>query len=310
MTTETATKPFLSERVWPVVRVVMVQLLLMINIVGNLVAWGVFILVVDVLGWLQIDYRGKTTDEISADGAILVICVVILVNLLLTWLAWRLLERKRARDMLWGFHAGWGRSLLWGLLVGLGEVLLVFGGMAALGLVRVSWGFHPANGRVIVLAIGWAIAASILVPIGEEVLHRGCWFQNVSRGWGTAVATLVSGALFGGLHLANRAPNYWGNQHRSEHRSACSRAAADVLIVVPHRLARRMELFPVLPGRFTQLGRLCGRHGAGRGHAARFTTVGTDPTDRRGFGMEASLVNTVALVIGLMFWLWRRQNGR
>ena len=82
MTTSTSARTFLSERVWPVVRVVLLQLLLMINILGNLAAWVVFIIVVDKLRWLQIDYRGKTIDEVSVDGQILALGVVFLVNLL------------------------------------------------------------------------------------------------------------------------------------------------------------------------------------------------------------------------------------
>jgi len=54
------------------------------------------------------DYRGKTTSEVSADEQILALGVVVLVNLLLMLLAWRLLERKRARDMWCGAPVGDG----------------------------------------------------------------------------------------------------------------------------------------------------------------------------------------------------------
>ena len=313
MTTNPSARTFLSERVWPVVRVALLQLLLIINILGNLAAWGVFVLVVDKLHWLQIDYRGKTINEVSLDGRILALGVVFLVNLLLVLLAWHLLERKRHRDMWWGFHAGWGRSLLWGVLAGLGEVLLVFGGMVALGLVDVTWGWHPTGARVVMLAVWWAVVSSIIGPIAEEVLHRGYWFQNVSRGWGVVVATLVSATLFGGLHLMNPDAEWLG---------AVNIALLSVTFVLGMLMTRSLW-FPI------------GWHGAW--NFAQFfvaglpnsgisvadmklggTTLlvsqpsGPDLLTGGGFGMEASLVNTVVLIaaIGLMFWLRRRQETK
>lgn len=312
MTIEKSGKTFLSERVWPLVRIVLLQLFLMLGIVGQFAAWGAFILVVDKLGWLQIDYRGKTTNDISMDGWLLANGVVVLVNLLLLWLAWRFLERKRAKDMLWGFHAGWGRGLLWGLLAGLGEVLLVYVSMVVLGLVDVTWGWHPANTRVIGLAIGWAIFSSVAAPISEEVLYRGYWFQNVKRGWGIVAGTLVSAIVFGGIHLLNPDAKLLGGIN----------IALSAVTWALGMLLTRSLWFPIgwhAAWNFCQFF-VMGMPNSGFSvtdmETSGATLLVSQPTGATlltggGFGMEASLMYTFVLVVttGLMLWLWRRQSS-
>lgn len=203
MTDQHKEKSVLSERVWPIVRVLIIQFILFIGILGNLVAWGVFVLVIDVLQWMDVDYQGKTLETVSPDGRVLGLCVLILFNLILVLLAWRFLERKRLGNMLLSFQANWRRALSWGLLAGLAEVVLVYGILWASGAVDVKWGLHAVDKGVWGVAIGWLIASSILAPLSEEVWYRGYMFQNVKRGWGIAVATIVSALFFGGLHLLN-----------------------------------------------------------------------------------------------------------
>jgi membrane protease YdiL (CAAX protease family) len=196
-------KTFLSERVWPILRVLALQLLLMIGIVGNLVGWLVLALLVDHLHWLQIDFHGKTLETISPDGKIIGITILFIVNLTLVVSAWRWVERKQLKDMLWVFSRKQWKYLAWGLLAGLGEVLLVFMGMAAIGIVHPSWGLTAVSPKTAVMALGWVLASSILGPIVEEALNRGYWFQNIKRGWGVIPAIIVTSLLFGGLHLLN-----------------------------------------------------------------------------------------------------------
>jgi hypothetical protein len=122
MNTNTSLKPFLSERVWPILRVLVLQLLLMTGIIGNLVGWLVLVILVDQLHWLDIDFHGQTLKTISSEGKILGFVILFVVNLILVMLAWRLLERKSLREMLWGFSCEQWKPLAWGLLAGLGEV--------------------------------------------------------------------------------------------------------------------------------------------------------------------------------------------
>lgn len=194
---------FLSERVWPLVRVLALQFILMAGIIGGLVAILIFTLLVDQLNWLAIDFHGQTMGTISPEGKIVGLSIIFTVNLVLVLVAWRFLERKRWSDLLWGFSGEHGKWLVWGLLAGLAEVLLVFGGMAALGVVHTSWGLSKVSARTIWLALGWVFASSIIGPIVEELLNRGYWFQNIKRGWGVIAAALATSLLFGGLHLLN-----------------------------------------------------------------------------------------------------------
>ncbi|MBN2393165.1 MAG: CPBP family intramembrane metalloprotease [Anaerolineae bacterium] len=194
---------FFSERVWPVVRALVLQLLLMMGIIGGLVAILVFTVLVDQLQWLHIDFHGQTMETISPEGKIWGLSIIFAVNLLLTIGAWRLLERKRLSGMLWKFSRDQWRPLLWGLLAGLGEVLLVFGGMLLFGVVHPRWGLSAVSPKTVAMALGWVFASSVIGPIAEEVLNRGYWFQNIKRGWGIVTATVVTSLLFGGLHLLN-----------------------------------------------------------------------------------------------------------
>lgn len=203
MTDQRKGKSVLSERVWPIVRVLIIQIILFIGILGNLVAWGVFVLVIDKLHWMDVDYRGKTLETVSPDGRVLGLSVLILFNLILILLAWRFLERKQPRDMLWSFQPGWGKALFWGLLAGLVEVLMVYGILWASGAVDIKWGLHAVDKGVWGVALGWLIASCILAPLSEEVWYRGYVFQNVKRGWGMVVGIVASALLFGGLHLLN-----------------------------------------------------------------------------------------------------------
>ena len=196
-------KSFLSERVWPILRVLILQLILMVGIVGNLVGWLVLALFVDYLHWLDIDFHGKTLETISPDGKILGISILFVVNLTLVLLAWRWLERRRLKDMWWVFSRKQWQYLAWGLAAGLIEVLLVFGFMVIFGVAKPSWGLSSVPVGTIVMAIGWILASSILGPITEEALNRGYWFQNIKRSWGVVPAIIATSLLFGGLHLLN-----------------------------------------------------------------------------------------------------------
>jgi membrane protease YdiL (CAAX protease family) len=193
----------LSEKVWPVIRVLIVQAILFIGILGNLAAWGVFVLVIDKLHWMDVDFHGKTLETISPDGRVLGICVLILTNLVLVLLAWRVLERKRISEMLLDFKNRWGRALGWGLAAGLAEVILVYGILWISGVVEVDLGLHRVDGGVWGVAFGWLLGSSILAPISEEVWYRGYIFQNIKRGWGVAAGVVVNALVFGGLHLLN-----------------------------------------------------------------------------------------------------------
>lgn len=190
----------MREKVWPVVRVLLVHVVLAGGLIGGIVA-----LLVDKLRWLDIDFHGKSISSIEPAGLVLALIVIILVSVLLVLGAWRLLERKKVGAL---FHpvdedARHGRALMLGLGVGLGAVIVVYLILLISGAVKPQFGFYAVDAGVVWIALGWVLASSVLAPLSEEVLYRGYWFQNLRRGWGLGVAAVVPGLLFGGIHLLN-----------------------------------------------------------------------------------------------------------
>jgi len=302
-------KSFLSERVWPILRVLILQLILMVGIVGNLVGWLVLALFVDYLHWLDIDFHGKTLETISPDGKILAISILFVVNLTLVLLAWRWLERKRLKDMWWVFSRKQWQYLAWGLAAGLIEVLLVFGFMVIFGLAKPSWGLSSVPVGTVVMAIGWILASSILGPITEEALNRGYWFQNIKRGWGVAPAIIATSLLFGGLHLLN--PNAEMLGAINIVLSGCTYALGllwlrSLWFPIGWHAAWNFAQFFVagLPNSGISVSSM-GLEGTtlfvSGLFGPRWVTGGE-------FGMEASLIRTVILVGAITGLLWLKQN--
>jgi hypothetical protein len=289
----------------------LLQLILMTGIIGGLVAILVFTLLVDQLHWLHIDFHGQTMETIGPEGKIWGLGIIFAVNLLLTVAAWRLLERKRLSDMLWELSRHWWKPLIWGLVAGFGEVLLVFGCMTVLGVVRPRWGLSAVSPRTVAMALGWAFVSSVMGPIVEEVLNRGYWFQNVKRGWGIVTATVVTSLLFGGLHLLN--PN-------AEVLGAINIALSAVTWVLGmlwfrslwfpigwHAAWNLAQFFVVglpnsgisvssmgLEGTTLLVSELSGSH----------WLTGGD------FGMEASLIRTIILMGVIVGMLWLKKSGK
>ncbi len=195
----------MREKVLPVIRVVLVHVFLASGIIGGIVVLYVFVLFVDKLHWLNIDFHGKSITSIEPAGLVLALVIMISVALGLVLGAWRLLERKPVGTL---FHpvepeTKHGRALLLGLGVGLAEVIAVYLILMATGAVQPRFGFHAVDSGVVWIVLGWALASSVLAPLSEEVLYRGYWFQNIRRGYGIAAAAITPGILFGLIHLLN-----------------------------------------------------------------------------------------------------------
>jgi uncharacterized protein len=54
-----------------------------------------------------------------------------------------------------------------------------------------------------ILFPSFAVAISIISGVCEELIFRGAVFRNLEDGFGSLVALVISGALFGGLHIFN-----------------------------------------------------------------------------------------------------------
>jgi len=294
-----------SERIWPILRVLLLQLLLMIGIIGNLVGWLAMALLVDRLHWLDIDFHGKTLDTISPDGKVLGLCILFTVNLVMVVLAWRYIEKKPLSAMFLEFTHRNVKPLVLGLLAGLGEVIIVFGILTLLGVAQSTGGLAVVSGNIFMLALGWFLASTILGPLVEEILNRGYWFQNIQRGWGVTVSCIATSLLFGGLHLLN--PN-------AEILGAVN-IALSAMIWVMGMLWFRSLWFPIgwhAAWNFAQFF-IVGLPNSGisvddmglRGTTLFITTLsGSQMVTGGEFGMEASSIKTIVLAIILIGILW------
>ena len=95
------------------------------------------------------------------------------------------------------------RGLLVGAVWGAGLFTLVIGVIAALGSYRVT-GRGSTDGALVLL--GLAVASGVV----EEIAFRGVLFRIVESMAGTWTALVVSGVLFGGVHLLNPNATLWG----------------------------------------------------------------------------------------------------
>jgi uncharacterized protein len=93
----------------------------------------------------------------------------------------------------------------WGLVAGLASGVLMLGAVFcvewALGWVVPTWNFRSAS----LLAVAGSLATGLGIGFSEELLLRGAFLQNLGERFPLWVATVVSGLVFGLLHLANPA---------------------------------------------------------------------------------------------------------
>jgi hypothetical protein len=89
---------------------------------------------------------------------------------------------------------------------GLGLGLLVVGGST---IVFSCFGWYQASVGLSEPLVSWALGAiglCALVALFEETLFRGYAFQTAAQSFGPTSAIIITGVLFGALHLLNPAP--------------------------------------------------------------------------------------------------------
>lgn len=138
----------------------------------------------------------------------------ILIALLLSvWLAGRLLDRRPFANF--GFRLGknWWIDFGFGLFLGAFLMLLIF-------LIELLAGWVTVTGTLVttdpdvpfILAILGPLLVFLAVGIYEETFSRGYQLRNLAEGfnwkvigprWAIVIATLLSSAVFGLLHLGN-----------------------------------------------------------------------------------------------------------
>jgi membrane protease YdiL (CAAX protease family) len=136
----------------------------------------------------------------NAVAALVVGALTAAAGLLLYHFMIRRLERRNAdeaavRDL--------PRGVLRGAGLGAALFAVTIAIIAVLGGYRIAgWGSVPGAIATFGTMTGAAVA--------EELLFRGVLFRLLQEWAGTAVALIVSGALFGGLHLFNPDATLWG----------------------------------------------------------------------------------------------------
>jgi uncharacterized protein len=91
---------------------------------------------------------------------------------------------------------------LWlGVLVGAGLFALVYATLWALSAISLR-GFSGFGG------LGHALAIAIASAVGEEIVFRGVVYRRLEEKLGTAIALLISAALFSLVHAGNAGANW------------------------------------------------------------------------------------------------------
>lgn len=183
-------------------------------------------------------------------------------------------------------------GLLWGLALGAVLFLVCFGVIAVLGGYRFD-GFHSD--------VDWGeklFALGIVAGISEELIFRGVLFRLIEELIGTWFAAVVSGGIFGFLHLTNQDATITG--------ALAIAIEAGIMFAFLYALTRSLWLCIGVHAAWNVVqGPILGVpvSGSGASHGWLNTiAVGPEWLTGGAFGAEASLV-TVVLLVAFTIWL-------
>ncbi|MBO4624632.1 MAG: CPBP family intramembrane metalloprotease [Bacteroidales bacterium] len=138
--------------------------------------------------------------EATHSSVVALLAPLVLIALYVLVVRW--FEKEWAPDILTK-NAVW--HLLLGLAVGVVYFILVVGIMWLCGccsIQQLSWDWN-AQIKAFLMFLG--------VAVGEEVLFRGVVFKWIDKRWGLWVALIVSGLIFGFVHLTNDNATIWSS---------------------------------------------------------------------------------------------------
>lgn len=175
----------------------------------------------------------------------------------------------------------WGETGA-GVLVGAALFATVIGVLAAAGAYAIvgrgAWG-----------GVAAALVASVTAAIVEEIIFRGILFRLVESAFGSVIAIVVSGAIFGGLHVLSPHPTLAG--------LAAIALEAGILLACAYVLTRRLWFAMGIHGAWNLMqGGIFGAPVSGTPSKGLFTGTLSGPEWLTGgvFGPEASVVSIVA----------------
>ena len=210
----------------------------------------------------------------------------------------RWLEHRRPEELAWAeARDGLGRGLLLGFVLFTVTLAII----ALLGDYRLlGWGSFV--GALNTVGLMWAVA------VCEELLFRGVLFRLLEEKTGTYGAIVVSGLVFGGLHILNPDATVWG---------ALAIAVEAGLLFGAMYAATRTLWLPIGVHMAWNLaeGGIFGTAVSGSGHGPasllNAATSGPEVVTGGQFGPEASII--AVLVCGvptLVFLRLARRRGR
>ncbi len=193
-------------------------------------------------------------------------------------------------------HAtGWLRQFLTGCIIGLGLVVVAVLPISIWGKTNINFhfGFHllPRIGAVLLVLLVGAQA--------EELMFRGYPFQHLEEGIGALGAIAVFSLLFGAVHLSNPGANLWG---------LINTVLIGIVLAIAYLRTRALWLpWGIHFGWNTTMGFLCGLPVSGLrmfNVVVRTGTAGPNWMTGGSYGIEASAVGTVAILVGLVI-VWK-----
>lgn len=130
-----------------------------------------------------------------------------------SWLAARLLDRRRFADLGFHFRREWWLDLGFGLALGAALMGLIFAVERAAGWLTITGAFFPGNtGVAFPLAIVMQAISMVGVGIQEETVFRGYQLKNIAEGLrlgpvspraAAILGWLLSSVIFGLAHANN-----------------------------------------------------------------------------------------------------------
>jgi hypothetical protein len=227
---------------------------------------------------------------VPAAGILGALVLFAVYRLLVRWT-----EKRKASELLIARAPG---GFVGGTVLGAGLFCAVYAVLFALGVAGYK-GVGSTDGLAL------AFALSLLAGFGEEMVFRGVVFRLFEEGFGTTVAVLISGALFGAIHA--------GNPGATLASSAAIAVEAGVLLAAAYALTRSLWV-PIglhFAWNFTEGGIFGAAVSGGKIHSILvFPLHGPDYLTGGAFGPEASIVAVgVCLTAAIVMLVLAAQRG-
>lgn len=183
-------------------------------------------------------------------------------------------------------------------LVGVGLAIAMFSLLYALYIALGTAQYHGINPAPQLMGI---TAMVILSGLGEELVFRGGVYRVLEDMFGSGLALILSGALFGGLHLMN--------PHATLFSAFAIAVEAGILLGAAYALTRNLWL-PIgihMGWNFSEGGIFNAAVSGGmNGHGIlNIPLSGPDWLSGGSFGPEASVVTLVLCTTAGLFFVWR-----